>query len=350
MKAFSWITIFIALVALTNKGVSQTTIKLEKEGALYTLPCSVNGLSMKFIFDTGASDVSISLTEVMFMLKHGYLAEEDIGGEQYFKDAKGEISVGTKIKIRTIEFSGVKLKDIEASVVHELGAPLLLGQSAISKLGKYQFDPQTSILTLLDSKPVAENLAPNRTEVSSLEDPVIKKETSSPEVAVNAAVVPETIIEKQKIEWLSWEQAVAKMEKEPRKIMVDVYTDWCGWCKRMDATTMEDPKIVKLIGEKYYAVKMDGEGKKDIVFRGRTYKWVAQGRNGYHELPAEMLSGKMSYPTLVFLDEEYGIIQPLPGYQDVPTLEPILAYFGGGHYKNTPWETFQASFKTGATN
>ena len=153
-----------------------------------------------------------------------------------------------------------------------------------------------------------------------------------------------------KIEWLTRDQAVAKMEKEPRKIMVDVYTDWCGWCKRMDATTMEDPKIVKLIGEKYYAVKMDGEGKKDITFRGRTYKWVAQGRNGYHELPAELLSGKMSYPTLVFLDEDYGIIQPLPGYQDVPTLEPILAYFGGGHYKNTPWEAFQASFKSGGTN
>ncbi|HEX2898625.1 MAG TPA: thioredoxin family protein, partial [Bacteroidia bacterium] len=146
------------------------------------------------------------------------------------------------------------------------------------------------------------------------------------------------------------DQAVAKMEKEPRKIMVDVYTDWCGWCKRMDATTMEDPKIIKLIGEKYYAVKMDGEGKKDIVFRGRTYKFIAQGRNGYHELPAELLSGKMSYPTLVFLDEEYGIIQPLPGYQDVPTLEPILAYFGGGHYKTTPWETFQATFKAGKTN
>lgn len=153
-----------------------------------------------------------------------------------------------------------------------------------------------------------------------------------------------------KIEWLSWDQAVAKMEKQPRKIMVDVYTDWCGWCKRMDATTMEDPKIIKIINEKYYAVKMDGEGKKDITFRGRTYKFIAQGHRGYHELPAELLSGKMSYPTLVFLDEDYGIIQPLPGYQDVPTLEPILAYFGGGFYKTTPWESFQNDFKAGKVN
>lgn len=153
-----------------------------------------------------------------------------------------------------------------------------------------------------------------------------------------------------KIEWLSWEQAVAKMEKQPRKIMVDVYTDWCGWCKRMDATTMEDPAIIKIIGEQYYAVKMDGEGRKDITFKDRTYKFVAQGNRGYHELPAELLSGKMSYPTLVFLDEQYGIIQPLPGFQDVPTLKPILAYFGGGHYKTTPWETFQANYAAGKTN
>jgi thioredoxin-related protein len=148
------------------------------------------------------------------------------------------------------------------------------------------------------------------------------------------------------IEWLTWDQAVVKMDKQPRKMMVDVYTEWCGWCKRMDATTMEDPAIVKLIGEKFYAVKLDGEHRKDIVFRGRTYKFIAEGSRGHHELPAELLSGRMSYPTLVFLDEEYGIIQPLPGYQDVATLEPILAYFGGGHYKTTPWDSFQAGYKS----
>jgi thioredoxin-related protein len=153
-----------------------------------------------------------------------------------------------------------------------------------------------------------------------------------------------------KIEWLTWEQAVAKMEKEPRLIMVDVYTDWCGWCKRMDATTMQDQRIIQQINQNYYAVKMDGEYRKDIVFRDRTYKFVAQGHRGYHELPAELMSGKMSYPTLVFLDQEYAIIQPLPGYQEATQLEQVLAYFGGGHYKTTPWESFQANFKSATGN
>lgn len=169
-------------------------------------------------------------------------------------------------------------------------------------------------------------------------------------LAVQAQVAAQASTEGPKVEWLSWEQAVEKMKVQPRKIMVDVYTDWCGWCKRMDATTMVDPTIVQMLGEKYYAVKMDGEYKKDIVFMGRTYKFVPGGRSGYHELPAELMSGKMSYPTLVFLDEEYSIIQPVPGYQQANQLEVILAYFGGDFYKNTAWDKFTQSYKSPNSN
>lgn len=164
------------------------------------------------------------------------------------------------------------------------------------------------------------------------------------QVAVTAPATPPAT--GPKIEWLSWNEAVKRMEKEPRKIMVDVYTDWCGWCKRMDATTMTDPTIIQILNEKYYAVKMDGEAKEDITFKGRTYKFIANGRRGYHELPAELMNGQMSYPTLVFLDEAYGVIQPVPGYQQPQQLEPILAYFGGDFYKNTPWDKFSQSYKS----
>lgn len=151
-------------------------------------------------------------------------------------------------------------------------------------------------------------------------------------------------LEKEEIEWLDWNEAAARMEKEPRFIMVDVYTDWCGWCKRMDATTMQDAGVIKLVNEKFYAVKMDGEGREDITFRGRTYQFKANGRRGYHELPAELMSGKMSYPTLVFLDKEFAIIQPLPGYQEAPFLEKVLAYFSSGSYTSVPFEDFRAKY------
>ncbi len=128
---------------------AQTTIKMEKDGGVFTIPCTVNGLELDFIFDTGASDVSISLTEALFMLKNKYMNEEDIVGEEYFEDATGTVSAGTKVILRKIEFAGYTLTDVEASVVHELSAPLLLGQTAMEQLGKFEFDPVKGTLTIL---------------------------------------------------------------------------------------------------------------------------------------------------------------------------------------------------------
>lgn len=165
-------------------------------------------------------------------------------------------------------------------------------------------------------------------------------------LGLSAQKTAESAADPAKIEWLTWDEAVKRMEKEPRKIMVDVYTDWCGWCKKMDASTMKDPLVTQVMNESYYAVKMDGEQKEDILFKDRTYKFVASGRRGYHELPAELMNGKMSYPTLVFLDEEYRVIQPLPGFRQARDLEMILSYFGGDYHKSTTWEKFQVEYKS----
>ena len=124
-------------------------IHLEKmEGGTYEIPCKVNGLQLKFIFDTGASDVSISLTEALFMLKNGYLSEEDFTGTQSYQTASGEILEGTTIRINKLEFEGLTLYNIDASIVNEMKAPLLLGQSALSKLGRIQIDYQNNTLTI----------------------------------------------------------------------------------------------------------------------------------------------------------------------------------------------------------
>jgi len=149
-----------------------------------------------------------------------------------------------------------------------------------------------------------------------------------------------------KINWLTFEEALAKNEKEPRKILLDVYTDWCGWCKRMDATTYSNPMVIEMINQEFYAVKLDGEYKGDIEFKGQTFKYVANGKRGYHELPAAIMQGKLSYPTTSFMDEEFNIITNVPGYQDKKAFHKIMAFIANGHYKEMKWQDFDEKYES----
>lgn len=132
------ITIFLLLSFHLSYG--QVRIKMQKEGGVYKIPCVVNGLKLKFIFDTGASNVCISLSEANLMLENGYLEKSDIVGYGKSQIADGSIINNTKIIIRELEINGLFLKDVEAVVINELKAPLLLGMSAIEKLGKIQIE------------------------------------------------------------------------------------------------------------------------------------------------------------------------------------------------------------------
>lgn len=146
----------------------------------------------------------------------------------------------------------------------------------------------------------------------------------------------------QDVQWVSWEEAVAlsKTETNPKKIFVDVYTDWCGWCKKMDKDTFQNPDVAAYMKENFYMVKMDAEGKEPIEYDGKTFKFVPQGRRGYHELAAALLQGKMSYPTVIFLDEERKMLSPVPGYQKVKPFLQIAKYFGENIYKDKDWKSY----------
>lgn len=125
----------------------KTIIKMEKVGGVYQIPVEVNGLRMSFIFDTGASNISISTTEAMFLAKQGLLSKEDIVGTQKYMDANGDISEGTVINLKTIKIGDRVLNNIEAGVVDNLNAPLLFGQSALSKFGKISIDNKRGEIT-----------------------------------------------------------------------------------------------------------------------------------------------------------------------------------------------------------
>lgn len=149
-------------------------------------------------------------------------------------------------------------------------------------------------------------------------------------------------VQAQDINWISWEEAVelSKTDAQPKKIFVDVYTDWCGWCKKMDKNTFQNPEVSKYMQDNFYMVKMDAEGKDPIEYQGKTFKYVPSGRRGYHELAAALLQGKMSYPTVVFLDEELNMLSPVPGYQQVDPFMQIAKYFGDNIYKDKDWQSY----------
>lgn len=113
-----------------------TKVHMEQTDGVYFVPITVNGLDLKFIFDTGASSICISAAEAAVMVRQGQITEEDILGQQQFQDATGGISVGTIIRLKTVEIGGVVLHNVEANVVDNIQAPLLLGQTALSKFGK----------------------------------------------------------------------------------------------------------------------------------------------------------------------------------------------------------------------
>jgi len=146
------------------------------------------------------------------------------------------------------------------------------------------------------------------------------------------------------VQWLTLEEAVEKCKIEKRKIFIDVFTDWCGWCKRMDETTFTDPTVAQYLNDHFYAVKFNAEQTGDILFHNKTYRFKNTGGRGYHELAAEWLNNRLSFPTSVFLDENMNLIQSLPNYQDGPKLEAILNYFGTDSHRTTPWEAYERNF------
>ncbi|MCC6461815.1 MAG: DUF255 domain-containing protein [Saprospiraceae bacterium] len=149
-----------------------------------------------------------------------------------------------------------------------------------------------------------------------------------------------------KVQWMTLEEALEKSKTEKRKIFIDVYTDWCGWCKRMDESTFVDPEVSQYLNDNYYPVKFNAEQQQDIEFNNKTYHFKKNGARGYHELAAEWLNNRLSFPTVVFLDESFTLIQAIPTYLEAPKLETIINYFGTDSHKTTPWETYERKYNS----
>ena len=154
------------------------------------------------------------------------------------------------------------------------------------------------------------------------------------------------------VKWMTFAEAVEKSKTEKRKIFIDVFTEWCGWCKVMDKNTFPDMEVAKLLNERFYPVKFDAEQTEDVVFRGTTFKFIPSGGKGYHQLAAALLNNQMSYPNFVFLDEEFRIIpliqgsNSLPGYRKPQEFHLFLSYVGGDFYQKVSLQDYQKEYRS----
>lgn len=136
----------------------------------------------------------------------------------------------------------------------------------------------------------------------------------------------------KRINWMTWAEAMEANDRSAKKILVDVFTDWCSWCKVMDRETFSDSLIIDYIDEHFYAVKLNAEQRETINWNGQEFNWAPKGRNGVHELAQALCDGQMSFPTLVFLTEKHERIRISKGFKDALAFYPELVYVAEEHY------------------
>lgn len=152
----------------------------------------------------------------------------------------------------------------------------------------------------------------------------------------------EAVASDKEIHWMTMDEVQVAMKKKPKKVFVDVYTDWCGWCKVMDKKTFSNPEVIKYVNQNFYAVKFNAEQKDSLRFNGKMYGFSPEMRA--NTLAVELLNGQLSYPTSVVLEENFANPQAIPGYLDVKTIEKILKYIAGNVYKTKAFPDFDKEF------
>jgi thioredoxin-related protein len=149
-----------------------------------------------------------------------------------------------------------------------------------------------------------------------------------------------------KVKWYTFEEAVELNKTEKRKIFIDVYTDWCGWCKKMEASTFANPIIANILNTEYYAVRFDAETKDTISFKGKQFINVGGKSRSPHQLAVALLQGKMSYPSVAYLNEENQFITTVPGYYSPERLEPVLNFFAEDAFLRQSFQDYVSQQKT----
>jgi thioredoxin-related protein len=161
-------------------------------------------------------------------------------------------------------------------------------------------------------------------------------------ILIAHASVSQKYVDPSPIGWYTIEEADSLSKITPKPIFIDVYTDWCGWCKHMMKTTFANKSIAAYINTHFYPVKFNAEGFDTVVYKGKQYINKGGGARAKHEFANFILKGRFSFPTIVYIDKQNNMY-PIPGYMDVKSIEPVLVYFTeeinySSNYND--WETY----------
>lgn len=156
------------------------------------------------------------------------------------------------------------------------------------------------------------------------------------------AVVCSSMKPSSSVDWLKLDEVNTKLIKQPKPVLIDLYTDWCHWCKVMDKKTYSNQKVIEYIRDHFYASRINAETRETLTWRNKSYTYNDNYR--IHDFALYISAGQAAFPTTVIIPAENAEPIPVAGMLEPKELEPILKYFGDGAFKSMSFAQFQKTF------